>query len=136
MSKIGEFLYTIYAIQRYSTQSSITKIFNSKTIAQLPAKEYLQRIDDMPDALVVDLRTPLEYKISHHPRAININFLYNFKSEIAQLDTTKPIFITCLTAHRSPYAALLLKNLGFKEIYDLKGGFLTIRKMIEVRDKT
>lgn len=130
MSKISESLYAIFAIQKYSTRKNLAKIFNSETIKQLPAKEYLQKIEAMPDALVVDLRTPLEYKISHHPRAININFLYNFKAQIAQLDPAKPIFITCLTAHRSPYAALLLKELGFKEIYDLKGGFVTIRNLI------
>ncbi len=130
MSKIGDSLYAIYAIQRFSTKKSLTKIFDTPTIQQLPAKAYLQKIEEMPDALVVDLRTPLEYKLSHHPRAININFLYNFKGKIAKLDNTKPIFITCLTAHRSPYAALLLKKLGFKEIYDLKGGFVTIRSLI------
>ena len=130
MSKFGESLYAIYAIQRYSTKKSLSKIFNTQTIKQLSATEYLQKIEERPEALVVDLRTPLEYKLSHHPRAININFLYNFKEKIAELDHTKPIFITCLTAHRSPYAALLLKNLGFTEIYDLKGGFVTIRNQV------
>jgi len=130
MSKISESLYAIYAIQRYSTKKKLAEIFDTPTIKQLPADEYLQKIKEMPDAIVVDLRTPLEYKIAHHPRAININYLYNFKEKIAKLDNTKPIFITCLTAHRSPYAALLLKKLGFNEIYDLKGGFVTIRNKV------
>jgi len=127
MSKLGDFLYALYAIQRYSTPKSLARIFDTKTIRQLPAAEYLKKIEEMPEAIVVDLRTPLEYKLGHHPRAINLNFLYGFKEKIAKLDTGKPIFITCLTAHRSPYAALLLKDLGFTEIYDLKGGYLTIR---------
>ena len=130
MSKIGESLYAVYAIQKYSTKKYLAKIFNTNAIKQLPAKAYLQKIEEMPDAIIVDLRTPMEYKLSHHPRAININYLYGFKEKISKLDNSKPIFITCLTAHRSPYAALLLKKAGFKEIYDLKGGFVTIRNMI------
>lgn len=130
MSKIGEMFYAFYAIQRFSMPKKIAEIFDSEKIKQLPADEYLRKIEEMPNAQVIDLRTPIEYKLSHHPKAININYLFNFKEKIQQLDSSRPIFITCLTAHRSPYAAYLLKQMGFKEIYDLKGGFVTIRNKI------
>ena len=125
-----KFLYSIYAIYRYSTKKSLAEIFNSDTIKQISSDEFLNKIKENLDAIVIDVRTPFEYKISHHPRAININFLTNFEKQITKIDPNKTIFLYCESAHRSPYATSLLKKHGFKKIYDLQGGFMKIRKII------
>ena len=124
-------MYSIFAIYKYSTKRNIAKIFNFDTIKQLHKTAYLQLIDEKKEALVIDLRTPFEYNMSHHPRAININYLVGFKEKILKLDVNKPVFICCETAHRSPYATLQLKEVGFTEIYDLKKGYSQIRKLVK-----
>ena len=129
--KSKSLLYSIFAIYKYSTKQNRVKIFNSNTIKQLDKDVYLQLIEEKKEALVIDLRTPFEYNMSHHPRAININYLMRFKEKISKLDTNKPVFICCETAHRSPYATLQLKEVGFTEIYDLKKGYSQIRSIIK-----
>ncbi len=125
------FFYAVFAIYKYSTPKSLAKIFNTPSIQQIPANKFLKKIDENPKAILIDVRTPLEYKISKHPRAININFLTNFEDEIAKLDSSKTVFLYCESAHRSPYATFLLKKHGFTKIYDLKGGFMKIRGIIK-----
>jgi len=127
MNKISKSLFSIFAIYKYSTKKMLVSIFNSETIKQLNAKEFLSKLDSETDFIYIDLRTPIEFKISHHPKAININYLWNFEYLISKLDNTKTIFLNCESAHRSPYAVYQLKKLGFKKIYDLKGGFMKIR---------
>ncbi len=74
---------------------------------------------------LVDVRTPEEYKNGHIAYAINIDFLNPdyFSKAIKELNKEKPVFLYCHSGGRSHKAALLLEEMGFKEIYDLKGGY-------------
>lgn len=75
---------------------------------------------------LVDVRTPKEYAEGYIENAINIDFLnqakfikafQNFKKE-------EPIYIYCKSGNRSQKAAQKLNSLGFKKIYDLRGGYM------------
>ena len=77
------------------------------------------------DVQLIDIRSPREYNEGHIDDAININF-YNkdlFLREFQKLDKSKPIYIYCYSGGRSHRASQKLKDLGFKEIYDFKGGY-------------
>ena len=76
-------------------------------------------------AQLVDVRTPSEFAIGHIKRAANINFTDDDFEDAAKkrLDKTKPVFLYCFSGKRSADAAAFLRTLGFKEIYDLNGGF-------------
>jgi thioredoxin 1 len=76
-------------------------------------------------AQLVDVRMPEEYLRGHLKRAINLNFNDdNFEDLIkAKLDKTRPVFVYCFSGRRSTEAALFLRDLGFKEVYDMAGGF-------------
>ncbi|WP_337044216.1 rhodanese-like domain-containing protein [Emticicia sp. 17c] len=76
-------------------------------------------------AQLVDVRTPAEYANGHIKRAMNINFTDDDFEEAAKktLDKTKPVFVYCFSGKRSTDAAVFLRGLGFKEVYDLSGGF-------------
>ena len=54
----------------------------------------------------------------------NIDY-YNstFKEELDKLDKTKPLLLYCRSGNRSGKAGKIATNLGFKEIYDLEGGY-------------
>ena len=76
---------------------------------------------------LVDVRTPKEYADGFIDKAINIDYFdqNNFKKEFEKLDKNKPLYIYCRSGNRSQKSAVILVNLGFKEIYDLKGGYKT-----------
>lgn len=74
---------------------------------------------------LVDVRTPSEWEAGVIGEPLKINFFDDsFKASIEKLDKNKPIAIYCKSGGRSAKAASLLSELGFKEIYELKGGIL------------
>lgn len=77
------------------------------------------------DVQLVDVRTPAEFAEGHLENALNINVSENdFITEVEKLDLEKPIYVYCRSGKRSAKAALILKDVGFKEIYDMQGGYL------------
>ena len=53
------------------------------------------------------------------------NFDWNgehFEHQVMGLDKTKPVFVYCLKGGRSASAASRLRDMGFKEVYELEGG--------------
>ena len=104
-----------------------------KTAAQeiklLTPQEYQDAITTNEDVQLVDVRTPEEFAEGHLENALNIDFLESdFITEVEKLDLKKPIYIYCRSGKRSGRAALVLKDVGFSEIYDLQGGFLNWEK--------
>jgi rhodanese-related sulfurtransferase len=78
---------------------------------------------------LIDVRTPKEYEEGHIENAKLIDyFADNFKENLQQLDKEKPVYLYCRSGHRSGNSAKILKDLGFKEIYDLKGGYMAWSK--------
>ncbi|MEO5790268.1 MAG: rhodanese-like domain-containing protein [Gelidibacter sp.] len=74
---------------------------------------------------LIDVRTPDEYNSGHIKDAKNIDFYSaEFTEEFNKLDKQKPVYIYCRSGSRSKQSAVKLSAMGFKEIYDLKGGFL------------
>lgn len=75
---------------------------------------------------LVDVRTPKEYKAGHIAKAKNIDFFNQkeFINEFSKLEKDKAVYLYCRSGNRSQKAARKLDSLGFKEIYDLKDGYL------------
>ncbi|MGD9279553.1 MAG: rhodanese-like domain-containing protein [Desulfobacterales bacterium] len=70
---------------------------------------------------LLDVRQPKEYEDEHIPGARLIP-LPGLKEGLSELDKDKPVIAYCAVGGRSIAAAQLLSGLGFKEIYNLKGG--------------
>lgn len=99
-----------------------------KSIAQeiklLTPQEFREATADK-NVQLLDVRTPEEFKLGHLETAKNINVLDStFADKAKILDANEPIYIYCRSGHRSAKAALILKDLGFKEINDMQGGYL------------
>ena len=74
---------------------------------------------------LIDVRTPSEYNSGHIKDAKNIDFFSGkFNIEFNKLDKEKPVYIYCRSGSRSKQTANKLSAMGFKEIYDLRGGFM------------
>jgi thioredoxin len=106
--------------------------FANNVFAQNKDK-YLLSINDFEAKLqdnvgltqLIDIRTPEEYLRGHLKRAINLNFNDdNFEDNVkAKIDKTLPVFVYCFSGRRSTDAATFLRDLGFKEVYEMAGGF-------------
>jgi rhodanese-related sulfurtransferase len=93
-------------------------------IKQLDAQAFEQKLKQTQSYNLIDIRTLDEYKQGHVDKAVMIDFYSNdFKNQLAKLDKSKPLFYYCASGNRSGKTVPLLKELGFKEVYELKVGF-------------
>lgn len=75
------------------------------------------------DVVLLDIRTSQEFDSGHIEEAISIDFYSSsFKSDIKSLDKTRTYLIYCRSGSRSSNALNMMEELGFKEVYDLRGG--------------
>lgn len=86
--------------------------------------EFQEKITKVQDIQLIDVRTPEEFSEGHVTNAQNIDFYSDdFKEQVSKLDPEKPTYVYCRSGIRSAKSAEILKDLGFKEVYDMKGGF-------------
>ncbi len=77
------------------------------------------------DFVILDVRTPSEFAAGHLAGAIMIDFnAGNFRAEVDKLDKDKRYLVYCRTSNRSGQAVAVMKDLGFKEVYDMDGGIV------------
>ncbi len=92
------------------------------------AIEFSEKIKELPSAPIVDVRTPEEFSKGHLQNAKNIDWNgSDFNKQIATLDKSKPVFVYCLSGGRSSSAANQMRSVGFKQVYELKGGIMKWR---------
>jgi len=100
---------------------------HTKTLAtyeNLDAEDFQKMLQQKPDAILLDVRTPEEYQSGRIPQSININLMDRaFMTQIALLDKEKPYFIYCRSGARSGQACAMMANQGF-EVYNLAGGII------------
>jgi rhodanese-related sulfurtransferase len=74
---------------------------------------------------IVDVRTPEEFSAGHIANAVNMDVTADgFEQQIEALDKEKPVMVYCKSGGRSARAASILKDKGFKNVYDLDGGII------------
>ncbi len=88
-------------------------------------KDFAQKIKKDKDAIILDVRTPEEWKEGIIPNALLINLLEPilFQQEIAKLNKAKNYYIYCRSGNRSGQACQLMDSKGFNT-YNLEGGIL------------
>jgi rhodanese-related sulfurtransferase len=83
--------------------------------------------------IVLDVRTPEEFKDGHIKNALNYNVLdsMSFDKQISQLKKNKKYLIYCKSGKRSGKALFMMQQKGFKNLYHLSGGITAWTKEIE-----
>ncbi len=103
--------------------SRCQNISENNTGSKLNSTEFYHKIKTDNFVQIIDVRTPEEFSEGYIANAINLNWNGNsFDTEVLKLNKTKPVYVYCLAGGRSANAASKLKELGFKTVYDLKGG--------------
>jgi rhodanese-related sulfurtransferase len=75
------------------------------------------------DLVLLDVRTPQEYRDGHIAGAVLIDYTSSsFKEELGRLDPGKTYLVYCRTGNRSGKAISLMKELRFRKVHHLSGG--------------
>ena len=89
----------------------------------LVTPEEMFSLMELEDVQLVDVRTAKDRVDGFIKNSQNIDFNSpTFDQDIEKLDKTKPVILYCRTGSRSRKCAKKLKEAGFVQIYDLKGG--------------
>jgi hypothetical protein len=106
--------------------SAITMLFLRGESSKLFGAEFLEKYNNTPDAVLLDVRTPGEFLSGHIDTATNIDFESpSFIAEIKKLDTAKTYFVYCRSGSRSGQAISIMKSNGIENIYELSGGLIS-----------
>ncbi|MBF9252744.1 rhodanese-like domain-containing protein [Pontibacter sp. 172403-2] len=93
----------------------------------LTPTEYKAQQPTRKDVLL-DVRTPEEYATGHLENARNVDYRGGaFAEEMKNWDKNKVYYLYCASGNRSGKAAELLKEAGFKHIYNI-GGFPALQE--------
>jgi rhodanese-related sulfurtransferase len=71
--------------------------------------------------MLIDVRAPLEFADTHIKGAINIP-APELRTRYKELHQDKPVYLICSTGNRSSLGTSILKQHGFKEVYNVAGG--------------
>jgi rhodanese-related sulfurtransferase len=81
-------------------------------------------LKEKKDIVVLDVRTPEEFKEGHIAGAKNVDFQSeDFKKQVAALDKSKTYLVHCAAGGRSSRALKVLEADKFEHVYHLNDGF-------------
>jgi len=95
-------------------------------MADLTQTQWAEKLANDDNAVIVDVRTQLEVEEGYIPNMIHLD-IFNagaFMDAAREMDPTKNYFVYCKSGARSGQACAILNSLGFKNAYNLMGGFL------------
>ncbi|MBR65229.1 MAG: hypothetical protein CMC58_00730 [Flavobacteriaceae bacterium] len=106
----------------------INSIFSQQQILDIDYKK-MSKILDMDSTVLIDVRTVDEFNSFRIKNSINIDYYSKgFLDSISSFKDKKNIILYCRSGRRSYYAAKLLQQKGFNNIYNLEGGILEVKK--------
>lgn len=116
----GEYMFKnlAYIIEK---KLDLKRNFNDKKdITNEKINKYIKQ-----GAIILDVRSPQEYREGHVDGAISIPD-YRIKKEISKIIQNKNeiIVLYCSTGHRSRRAQKILEDLGYKNVYNVYGGII------------
>ena len=100
---------------------SQTQIF--KDVTPKEASALIQKNNENPEFIILDVRTPEEFANGHIENAVNLDYyVKTFLDDLDRLDKTKTYLIYCRTGSRSGKAFKFMKDLKFQKVYHMVGG--------------
>ena len=95
--------------------------FPTADVRQLSAEALHNMVTGSIKMILVDVRSHGEFEDTHIEGAVNIP-APELRSRYEELDRNKTIVLICSTGHRSSLGTSILKQHGFKDIYNVSGG--------------
>ncbi len=95
----------------------------TRDVPQISVMDLHAEMDEHPAGIqVLDVRRPGEWSAGHLAHAQNIP-LDKLRTHLGTLDPAKPIAVHCKSGYRSSIATSLLLRAGFKQVFNVTGGF-------------
>jgi len=85
-----------------------------------PADYKTRYVEDAAPHTLVDVRTAEEFSAGYIPGAINVS-LQELQQKMNCIPKDKPVIVYCRSGNRSAFAANMLMQAGYTEVYDLGG---------------
>ncbi|MDJ0909365.1 MAG: rhodanese-related sulfurtransferase [Woeseiaceae bacterium] len=94
---------------------------------------------EKPDVLVIDTRNHYEVEVGTFPRAVDpgtdsFREFTAYAEKLAEESTDRPLAMFCTGGIRCEKATALMMELGFDEVYHLKGGILNYLESVPEAD--
>lgn len=102
----------------------------SDSIDTLAPQAFIKQAKADTTAIILDVRTPEEYKEEHLAGAQQLDFLNSeaFDAGIKQLDKSHTYYVYCRSGKRSHHACMKMQKQGLK-VFDMEGGILNWKKL-------
>lgn len=102
----------------------------SDGINVLSPKDFIEQAKADTTAIILDVRTPEEYKEEHLAGARQLDFLNTsvFNAGIKLLDKSHTYYVYCRSGKRSHNACIKMKKQGLK-VFDMEGGILNWKRL-------
>jgi rhodanese-related sulfurtransferase len=89
------------------------------------ARELIGKRAGKPDFVLLDVRTPGEYRSERIDGALLLDYNSGeFRSQLRALDRGKTYLVYCRTGNRSGGAIRVMKEEGFRNLFHLDGGIV------------
>lgn len=86
---------------------------------------YWDQVSQLPEtALLLDVRTKVEFEAGHIPNAINIP-VDEIRDRMQEIPTNRPIYIYCEAGLRGYLAQRILRQTGYETVANLSGGYVS-----------
>jgi len=86
-------------------------------------RETIAKRSGDPGFVLLDVRTPKEFHEERIDGAVMVDYLSpTFRDEMAKLDRGKTYLVYCRTGNRTNGALKVMRELGFRNVYDFSGG--------------
>ncbi len=102
----------------------------SDSIDTLVPQAFIKQAKADTTSIILDVRTPGEYKEEHLAGAQQLDFLNTsvFDAGIKLLDKSHTYYVYCRSGKRSHNACIKMKKQGLK-VFDMEGGILNWKKL-------
>ena len=102
----------------------------SDSIDTLVPQAFIKQAKADTTSIILDVRTPGEYKEEHLTGAQQLDFLNTsiFDAGIKLLDKSHTYYVYCRSGKRSHNACIKMKKQGLK-VFDMEGGILNWKKL-------
>ena len=92
----------------------------------------ISKYKSTPGAVLIDLRSPQDFREGHIPGSINLALTQLSDVTDYAEELTTPLFVYCYSGNRSRQAAGVLSVMGYTDITDL-GGFDKYKGEVETK---
>ena len=96
-----------------------------KLVENLDAKTFEKKMEEDKDAVLLDVRTPMEHHMVRIPNSLLIDINSpTFTEEIEKLDKSRSYYVYCRSGNRSFHAGNYMLKIGFEKVYNLEPGII------------